>query len=191
MTRLSLSMIAGALVLVLSLPAQAADYRIDPGHSFIQFRIQHLGFSWLIGRFNTLSGSFTFDPAAGPAGQSITVEVDTASVDTNHAERDKHLRAPDFLDVATYPKATFVSSGYTGDAKGGTMAGTLTLHGVSKPVEIAVTKIGEGKDPWGGYRAGVEGRLTIVRKDYGMTRSLGPASESMELELYVEGIRKK
>jgi len=100
---------------VLSLPglAQAAEkYEFDTEkqHAFIQFRIQHLGFSWLHGRFNEFDGRFTYDPE-NPANSQVRVTIDTASVDTNHAERDKHLREEDFLYVKEYPEARFVSTG--------------------------------------------------------------------------------
>ena len=169
--------------------AQAADYTIDSGHSFVQFKISHIGVSWMIGTFEKVSGSFTFDSEAGPEEQSIAVEIDTASVDTNHAERDKHLRSADFLNVDEYPTATFVSTGYEGDGESGVMTGDLTLHGVTKPIAIAVKKVGESKDPWGGYRAGFEGTVAITRKDFGMGYNLGPAAETMDLILFVEGIR--
>ena len=187
--RTLLAAIAAATLAFSAAATEAAEYRIDPGHSFVQFKISHLGVSWMIGTFDTLSGSFSYDPDAGPDGQSISVEIDTASVDTGHAERDKHLRSADFLDVDEYPTATFVSTGYEGDDQGGTTTGDLTLHGVTKPIAIAVTKVGEGKDPWGGYRAGFEGTVTLVRKEFGMGYNLGPASESMELYLFIEGIR--
>ena len=170
--------------------AQSAEYRIDPAHSVVQFKISHLGYSWMIGVFDRISGSFTFDPAAGPGGQGISVEIDTASIDTGHAERDKHLRSPGFLDVKKHPRASFVSTGYEGDAGGGTMTGRLTLMGVTRPIAIAVKKVGEGDDPWGGYRAGFEGRMTLNRRDFNAGRMLGPASESMEFFLSVEGIRQ-
>ena len=180
-----------ATVLAFTAPAaEAADYSIDSAHSFVQFKISHVGVSWMIGTFETVSGSFTYDPEAGPEAQSITVEIDTASVDTNHAERDKHLRSSDFLSVDEFPTATFVSTGYDGDAEGGVMTGDLSLHGVTRPIAIAVKRVGEGKDPWGGYRAGFEGSVTIARKDYGMGYNLGPASETMELSLFIEGVRR-
>ena len=172
-------------------PALAAEYRVDPAHSFVQFRTQHLGFSWLVGRFNRFDGVFNYDAgnAAGPTAIKVTLE--TASVDSNHAERDKHLRGEDFLHVKKYPQATFVSDGdYNGDANGGQLRGNLTLHGVTRPVSIAVTKIGEGKDPWGGYRVGFEGKLVITRRDFGMNYDLGPMAEKVELNLYIEGIRR-
>ena len=186
---LGAALVAAALA-VSGTASQAADYTIDSGHSFVQFKISHIGVSWMIGTFEDVSGSFTFDSEAGPEAQSISIEIDTASVDTNHAERDKHLRSADFLNVDAFPTATFVSTGYEGDADGGTMTGDLTLHGVTKSVAIAVSKVGEGKDPWGGYRAGFEGSVSITRKDFGMGYNLGPASETMELSLFIEGIRQ-
>ncbi len=173
----------------LPLSAHTAEYRIDPSHSFVEFRIQHLGYSWLYGRFNNISGTFSHD-ADAPQRNKISVEIDTASVDTNHAERDKHLRTMDFLNVQKFPKATFESTKYVGSVEEGVLHGMLTLHGVSKPIEISIKKLGEGKDPWGGYRAGFAGTVTLVRKDFGMAYDLGPKSEAMELELGIEGIRK-
>ena len=167
----------------------AADYEFDSAHSFVEFRIKHLGYSWLYGRFNKISGHFSHDPD-NPQANAIAVSIDAASVDTNHAERDKHLRGSDFLDVAKYPDATFESTKYTGDARSGTLEGMLTLHGVTKPISIRLDKLGEGNDPWGGYRAGFIGTTTLTRRDFGISYNLGPTSKSMELEFGIEGIRK-
>lgn len=179
-----------AAVLSFAPGAWAAAYDIDPAHSFVEFRISHLGYSTLVGRFNRIAGGFEWD-RDNPAGAKIAVTVQTASVDTNHAERDKHLRNDDFLDVKRYPEAVFTSTKYTGDAAGGQMEGRLTLHGVTRPVTLEVKVIGEGPDPWGGYRSGFSGTTSITRRDFGMEYQLGPASESMELNLFIEGIRKK
>ncbi|MDE0391826.1 MAG: YceI family protein [Rhodospirillales bacterium] len=184
------TVLAAAALVFSAASSEAADYRIDAGHSFVQFKISHIGVSWMIGTFENVSGSFSFDPDAGPEGQSISVEIDTASVDTNHAERDKHLRSADFLNVDEFPTATFVSTGYEGDGESGTLTGDLTLHGVTKEIAIAVKKVGEGKDPWGGYRAGFEGTVSLTRSEFSMGYNLGPASESMELLLFIEGIRR-
>ena len=187
--RIGFDTILFGILYLVGAAAMAADYRIDPGHSFVQFRIQHLGYSWLYGRFNKIAGEFTQDPA-NPSINRINVKIETASIDTNHAERDKHLREDDFLHVKKYPTASFLSTGYTGDAGHGTLKGELTLHGVTRPISIEVSKLGEGKDPWGGYRTGFIGTTTLRLKDYGITYNLGPASETMELELSIEGIRK-
>ncbi|MFQ5346018.1 MAG: YceI family protein, partial [Mariprofundus sp.] len=148
------------LMLVLATPAQAAEqynFDIKGQHAFIQFKIKHLGYSWLLGSFRTFDGHFTYD-AGHPANNSVEVTIDTASLDTNHAERNKHLRSADFFDVANFPKATFNSSSYEAvDETHGIVKGTLTLHGVSKQIAINVIQIGTGKDPWGGYRRGFEG----------------------------------
>lgn len=178
-----------ALSLTVSM-ANAAEYDIDPTHSFINFKTKHLGFSWLSGTFNKISGTMDFDPAGG-SDQKVNLTIDTTSLDTNHAERDKHLRSPDFFDVEKFPTATFVSTGYSGDANGGMLSGDLTLHGVTKNISFDVTKIGEGDDPWGGYRAGFEGSYTLKRKDFGMDFNLGPAAEEVQIDLFVEAIKKK
>jgi polyisoprenoid-binding protein YceI len=174
---------------VAPLSASAAHYEIDPSHAFIQFKISHLGYSVLTGRFNTFAGSFTWDKD-NPGASTIEVTVETASLDSNWAERDKHLRGEDFLHVDKYPEAVFKSTKYTGDASGGQLEGTLTLHGVTKPVVLDVKAIGEGPDPWGGYRAGFEATTTLRRADFGMDYNLGPTAETMLMELFVEGIRK-
>ena len=176
---------------VLSRGAVAAEYEIDIEgmHAAIQFRIIHLGFSVLTGRFNDFGGSFTWDKD-NPGASSVNVTIQTASLDSNHAERDKHLREADFLDVEKYPEATFKSTNYNGDASAGKLDGILTLHGVSKPITIDIEFIGEGDDPWGGYRAGFEGNVTLRRSDFGMMYDLGPRSDEMELDLYIEGVRK-
>ena len=184
------TLFVAAAIALSATASRAAEFRIDPAHSFVQFKISHLGYSWMVGVFDKISGSFLFDPSAGPAGQKISVEIDTASIDTGHAERDKHLRSPDFLNVRKFPKATFVSTGYEGAANGGTMKGNLTLMGVTRPIAIAVKKVGEGKDPWGGYRAGFEGAATLSRKAFGAGMNLGPASDTVQFFLSVEGIRK-
>jgi polyisoprenoid-binding protein YceI len=171
-------------------PVQAEDYVIDTAHAFVQFRIQHLGYSWLYGRFNSFEGGFSYDEN-DPAAAQVEVTIDTDSLDTNHAERDKHLRSGDFLDVDTYPEARFVSTGYseTGDGTA-ELEGDLTLHGVTRPVTLEVTAIGAGPDPWGGYRRGFHGTTTLTLADFGIDYDLGPAAREVELELSVEGIRQ-
>lgn len=172
--------------------AMADDYVIDTkgAHAFIQFRIKHLGYSWLLGRFNQFEGSFSYDQAK-PESSSVEVTIKTASIDSNHAERDKHLRGADFLDVRKYPEARFVSSAYqpTGDNTA-QLTGTLTLHGVSRPVSIEVQNIGHGPDPWGGYRRGFQGTAKLTLADFNINYDLGPAAREIELFLSVEGVRR-
>ncbi|TXH67407.1 MAG: YceI family protein [Thiothrix sp.] len=172
--------------------AQADDYTIDSEnmHAFINFRIQHLGYSWLYGRFNDFSGNFSYDEAK-PETAKVEVSVKTTSVDTNHAERDKHIRSKDFFEVEKFPEAKFVSTAYKPNGDGtGTLTGDLTLKGVTKPLEVKVHEIGAGKDPWGGFRRGFEGTAKFALADYGITYDLGPASKEVELILSLEGIKK-
>jgi polyisoprenoid-binding protein YceI len=112
-------------------------------------------------------------------------------VNSNHAERDKHLRNADFLDVTKFPKATFVSTSVApaGDGKA-KITGDLTLRGVTKPVTIDAAYVGGGADPWGGNRAGFTGTTKLTLADYGINFNLGPASKEVELTLEVEGIQK-
>ncbi len=172
--------------------ASAADYKLDVkgAHAFINFKIKHLGYSWLTGRFNTFDGQFSYD-AANLEASSIEVTIDTASIDSNHAERDKHLRGEDFLNVSEFPKATFKSTSYKAiDEDSGELTGVLTLHGVTKTISFPVEKLGEGNDPWGGYRAGFTGTTSLKLTDYGINYNLGPASTHVDLELHIEGIRQ-
>lgn len=172
--------------------AMAAEYKIDKEgqHAFVNFKISHLGYSWLYGTFKDFDGAFSFD-AAKPEESKVQVELKTASVDSNHAERDKHLRSADFLNVAKHPTATFASTGVksTGDGTAD-ISGNLTLNGVTKPVVIAAKFIGEGQDPWGGYRAGFEGSTKLKLKDFDIQKDLGPASSEVELIISVEGVRQ-
>jgi polyisoprenoid-binding protein YceI len=183
-----------ALTIVFSVPSlsAAADYVIDTekSHAFIHFRIKHLGYSWLLGRFNDFDGTFSYDEA-NPAASKVEVTIKTASIDSNHAERDKHLRGKEFLEVDKFPQATFVSTGFTeNDDKTAVLTGNLTLHGVSRPVSIAVKHIGHGPDPWGGKRRGFEGTISLKLADYNIDFDLGPAAREVELFLSVEGIEQ-
>lgn len=181
--------------LVLSLSAQAfsaENYVIDTKgmHAFVEFKIKHLGYSWLKGRFNDFNGEFTYDEK-NPEKSSVNVTIKTASVDSNHAERDKHLRSADFLNVSKFPTATFKSTKIVSDEKGeADIHGEFTLNGVTKSIVIEAEEIGAGSDPWGGFRRGFEGKTEIALKDYNINFNLGPASEKVELILNIEGVRK-
>ncbi|MCW9012316.1 MAG: YceI family protein [Gammaproteobacteria bacterium] len=175
-----------------SASVMADDYVLDTkgAHAFIQFRVQHLGYSWLYGRFNDFSGKFNYDEKQ-PEKASVEVTIKTSSVDSNHAERDKHLRDDDFLHVDKYPEAKFVSTSFTPGKDGaGKLKGNLTLRGVTRPLEIDVEFIGAGADPWGGYRRGFEGTTRFTMADFGIVKNLGPKSKDVEMILSVEGIKQ-
>ena len=183
--------VSAALVLSAS-AVNAAEYVIDTkgAHAFVNFKIKHLGYSWLHGRFNTFDGEFNYD-AEKPNASQIMVNIDTTSLDSNHAERDKHLRGKDFLNVDKYPTATFKSTKITfNNDDSGKVTGDFTLHGVTKSITFEIDKIGEGQDPWGGYRVGFEGETSLKLSDYGINYNLGPASTHVDIGLFIEGIRK-
>jgi len=183
------SLFAGTMLMP---TVNAADYVIDDkgAHASINFKIKHLGYSWLTGRFDTFGGTFSYDPANVSASK-IEVNIDTNSINSNHAERDKHLRGSDFLDVSDFANAKFVSTSVTEKANGKLdVSGILTLHGVSKSIVINAETIGEGKDPWGGYRAGFSGTTSIALTDFAIDKNLGPASTHVQFELHIEGIKQ-
>ena len=167
-------------------PALAANYKIDTEgqHAFVTFRVGHLGYSFIVGGFNEFEGRFSHD-AGNPAASKVSVTIDARSLDTNHAERDKHLRSADFLDVDSYPTITFESSGYVSGLDGDKLKGNLTMLGVTRAIEIDVRHIGEGKDPWGGYRSGFQGNVTLNSADFGIPQWVG----DVEVELNIEGVR--
>ena len=172
--------------------AAAADYVIDREgqHAFVNFKISHMGFSWLYGTFKDFDGTFSFD-AEQPEASQVEVTLKTASLDSNHAERAKHLRGDDLHNVAKHPTATFKSTSVKSTGEGAAdISGDLTLNGVTKPVVIAAKFIGEGQDPWGGYRAGFEGTTTLKLKDFDIKMDLGPTSQTVDLIISVEGVRK-
>ena len=173
----------------------AADYVVDKEgqHAFVDFKISHLGYSFITGTFKDIDGKFSFD-AAKHEDSKIEFNVNTASVFTNNAERDKHISSKDFLNGS---KATFVSTSVkpTGKNAAGKdtadVAGDLTILGVTKPIVVKATFLGEGKDPWGGYRAGFEGTFSLKRSDFGKQKDLGPSSDAVEMYVTFEGVKAK
>lgn len=184
-------LLLGSLLLTAG-SAIAADYKIDKEgqHAFVNFRIQHLGYSWLYGTFRDFDGTFTFDEK-NPSADKVNVTLNTNSVDTNHAERDKHLRSADFLNAAKFPQATFKSTAVKADGDALDVIGDLTLNGVTKPVTLKAKMIGQGDDPWGGKRAGFEAAGKISLKEFNIKTDLGPASQDVELIISVEGVQQK
>lgn len=189
MKKLSILLFGVLLAIGLSRPAAAAEYAIDTDgmHASITFRVSHLGFSWIHGRFDDFEGTFTFDEK-NPAATKISVRIDPASINTNHAGRDNHLRSKDFLNVDAYPEARFESTSVTvtGD-NSARVRGNLTLHGVTKEIEITAQYVGGGKDPWGGYRQGFTGVARFNPNDFGAGN--GWVNEII-MTLDIEGIRK-
>lgn len=181
--------LAAAIMFAAAPFAQAADYLIDTkgGHAAVAFKFKHLGVSWLSGEFKDFDGTFTYDEA-NPAASAVAVNIRTASIDSNHAERDKHMRSEKFLDTDAFPEASFVSKRVSMMDDGAMkVVGDLTLHGVTKEVSIDANVVGMGDDPWGGYRAGFEGSTVVNTMDFGMKF---PPTNTVHMMLMLEGIRQ-
>jgi len=168
--------------------ALAEDYVIDTkdAHAFVQFKASHLGYSYVIGRFNDWEGTFSYDEN-NPGSASVNVTIDAASVDSNHAERDKHLRSADFFEVETYPTITFNSTEFQ-EADDGSIivTGDLNMHGVTKSVQLEGRHVGHGEDPWGGYRRGFEAGVNLDSSEFGFPGWVG----NVDITIIVEGIRQ-
>ena len=145
-------------------------WAIDPWHSNVEFVARHL-LSKARGRFTEFEGVITI--ADEPAQSSVEATIDAASVDTHNADRDAHLRNPDFLDVEHYPTIAFRSTSVTEDGDGGyRVDGDLTIRGVTRPVTLELEYLGWSDDPWGGKRAGFSASTEIDRHDFGATWNL-------------------
>lgn len=144
-------------------------YNIDPAHSRLGFVARHLGFSKVHGSFETFEGMIRMEPGDLSTLQT-EVTIDAASITTNEEKRDNHLRSEDFFDVENYPNLTFRSTRVEDiEDDSFTLVGDLTVHGVTKEVELVAELLGEGPDPWGGTRIGFEAETLINRKDFGLT----------------------
>ncbi len=170
--------------------ADAADtYKLDPAHTNILFVVDHLGFSNMIGQFQSFEGTFDFD-GKSVEGASVKLAIKTDSVDTDHEARDKHLKSPDFFNAQEFPEMTFASTGFepTGE-KTAKMTGDLTLLGVTKPVTLDVTFNKADKFPMDPnvFIAGFSAKGTLNRLDYGMKYAAGALGDTVTLWIEAEG----
>ena len=146
----------------------AGTWRIDPAHSSVAFEVKHMMISTVRGHFSEYDGTLEADE--DPEQSRVWGWVATASIDTGNAERDAHLRGPDFFDCERYPKATFESTAIR-HVDGGTyeVTGELTMRDVTRSVGVEATVQGVGEDPWGKQRAGIAVRGSIDRTEFGLT----------------------
>ena len=118
-----------------------ANWSFDPSHSSVGFSVRRLMISKVRGQFGKWSGTFEYD-AANPSAARLEVHIDAASIDTRDEKRDAHLRSPDFFDVEKFPELTFKSTGVTADGDDLVLAGDLTIHGITRPVQLKVESLG-------------------------------------------------
>ncbi|MBJ6800588.1 YceI family protein [Geomonas propionica] len=189
-----------AAVAALALPAlaSATTWNIDPDHSSVGFKVRHLMVSNVKGNFEKHKGTVEINDK-DITKSKVNVTIDTASVNTNVAKRDEHLRSADFFDVAKYPTMTFTSKKVAKAGKGKLkVTGDLSLHGVTKEVVLNVEgPAKESKDPWGNFRSGVTASTKINRKDFGLVYNAAletggvAVGEDVDINLEIEMIKAK
>ncbi|WP_345971907.1 YceI family protein [Sulfurimonas diazotrophicus] len=179
---------AAALSLSTSL-LLGAVYDVDPTHSNVGFKIRHMMISNVNGRFAEFSGNYDLE---GKVLKALSGTIKSASVDTDNAKRDDHLRSADFFDVAKYPEITFTMTSFDGDS----VTGELTIHGVTRSVTLEAEVSGTIKDPWGMTRSSIILEGSIKRSDFGLTYNQvleagGVAlSDKVKITIELEGIAK-
>lgn len=174
--------------------ARAAEeaYTIDTNHTHATFAFQHLGFSTFHGKVPARGGEIAIDRAARTG--RVQVEFDPNAVASGVPKFDDHLRSPDFFEVAKHPTATFKSTRMTFDDQGAprTVAGDLTIKGITKPVTLQVKSFHCGDHPMAKVPAcGANATASIKRSDYGMSFALPAVPDEIELEIEVEAMKKK
>jgi polyisoprenoid-binding protein YceI len=161
--------VAAVALFALPLLGGTTTYRIDPKHSDAQFAVTHLMISTVRGEFHGINGTVVYDDA-DPSKSSVEATIDATSVDTREPDRDKHLKSPDFFDVASHPTMTFKSTKVEPDGSDKLkVTGELTIRGVTKTAVLEVTVPKPAiKDPWGMERTGLSGTTNINRQDFGV-----------------------
>jgi polyisoprenoid-binding protein YceI len=171
----------------------AATWTIDPVHSEVGFSARHMMVSKVRGRFTEFSGQIV--TAEDPADSSVTAEIQLASIDTGHEQRDAHIRSADFFEVETYPTMSYRSTGVRVESGEYVLDGELTLKGVTRSVPLHLELNGFGEDPYGGYRAGFTATGEINRKDFNvsfnapMTNGGVVVSDKIGLSLEIEAVK--
>lgn len=144
-------------------------WQLDASHTSVEFAVKHLMISTVKGRFGELSGTVTADPE-NPEASSVDVTIDVASIDTRQAQRDEHLRSPDFFDAAKWPSIRFVGKRIEGDVDAEfALIGDITIRDVTREIKLSVTNEGNVRDPWGNDRMGFSAKAKIDRRDFGLT----------------------
>lgn len=180
------------LSLVFAGPASAAAYKIDANHTQVHFHYSHLGFSNLSGRFMEVTGSFDFD-AANPEKSSIQVQLPIASLSTGVTKLDTHLASADFFDAAQFPTASFSSTKVSTAGPGKlSVAGDLTIHGVTRPVLMDVTINQSGPHPMRKLpTVGLDASTVIKRSEFGIGRMVPAVPDEVKLTISMEASEPK
>jgi polyisoprenoid-binding protein YceI len=168
--------------------AHADDYTVDGVHSGASFKIGHLGLSQIPGRFNDVSGTFTIDPDAAKCAFSLAIKAE--SIDTNNAQRDTHLRSPDFFNTKQFPALSFKSTSVKPVKEGYEVTGDFTMHGVTKPITFMLVGGKKAEFPKGVQRTGFSTDLIVKRSEFGMDKFLEMLSDEVHVAVSFEGTKK-
>ena len=179
--------LALAVFTSLSAPAFAADYAIDPTHTHVAFKVDHLGFSHVLGYFATVAGKLSFDPANVTAS-ALDVTIQADSLNTLFAQRDTDLKGADWLDTAEFPSITYVGKTFTKvDDSHGTIVGDMTIRGVTKPVTLAVTLNKAGQHPMTKDESvGFDATGSFKRSDFGIKTYLPYIGDEISVDISTE-----
>lgn len=145
---------------------RVGTWNIDPTHTEVGFSVRHLAISKVKGKFERFSGTIT--TAENPLESTVEATVEVASINTNQADRDNHLRTGDFFAAEEFPEFTFKSTGVSAAGNGFKVDGELTLRGVTKPVSFDFDLGGFGTDAYGNYKVGFTATTVVKREDYGI-----------------------
>jgi polyisoprenoid-binding protein YceI len=178
-----------------NISAAAGTWDIDTAHTNLGFSARHAMVAKVRGHFADYSGTFTID-GENIANSKAEITIQTASILTGQADRDGHLKSPDFLDVENFPTITFVSTTVAEKGDAVVITGDLTIHGVTKSVDVTYDFLGVSQDPWGNSKVGFEGSTKISRKDFGLTWNAALETggvlvgDEIKLNLDVEGTKQ-
>ncbi|MFA6954908.1 MAG: YceI family protein [Thermoanaerobaculia bacterium] len=165
--KIKLALAAAAIALMPAIASAADLYVVDTAHSEVSFRVRHLVTN-VPGRFTDFSGNINLEPK-NLTKSTVDFTIQATSVDTDNADRDKHLRTEDFFFVEKYPTLTFKSEKIVKKGKDEyEVTGTLTMRGVSKRITVPVEFGGLSKDPWGNEKAGFSVEFKVDRKEFGI-----------------------
>ncbi|HEV3138847.1 MAG TPA: YceI family protein [Pirellulales bacterium] len=162
-----IALAALATLLGIASPAIADDFAVDAAHSGVNFKISHLGLSWIQGRFDEFRGQFTLD-SSNPEKSSFELTINPASIDTNNQKRDEHLRSPDFFNAKQFPVMTFKSTAVRPLKNGFEVTGDFTMHGVTKPMTLELVGGRTAEFPKGVTRTGYSAEFVLKRADFGL-----------------------
>ena len=184
-----IALAALATLLGLTSLGRADEFAVDGAHAGVNFKISHLGLSWIQGRFDEFGGQFTID-SANPEKSAFELSINPASIDTNNQKRDEHLRSPDFLNAKQFPVMTFKSTAVHPVKGGYEVTGDFTMHGVTKPMTLELVGGRTAEFPKGVTRTGYSAEFALKRTDFGIDKFQPGVGDKIYVAVSFEGTKK-